>query len=351
MRLNKFLVTLISVCAISNTTFYTTANAVDQVIPDYNESFVPEIKNVRSWLAGGEKSMTFHLKIETKIKKNSIWRVVAQVNTVQKTERITCQIPSGIDERGQGGSPETGHAQAIPNEKRAVIDSEYSLVTYEFQSTSRVAGSGFPFCQADYYLAYLAVYSTSGGNDSYSLPFDSATKKILPLINLASPWANWYPDKIVPPCQEPVKSGSYGVAWRTACQIKFTWPSAVLIESNKSADDIAAEQAAFAFKSLNDSFEKEKEKFATKIQRYLATPQLPTSYRSIFEKYMKETQVMQVTDQNSLRSYLNLLRSLELKADALMVRALPASITCMKGKVSKIVKGPGAKCPSGYKKK
>ncbi len=114
------------------------ADSTEQIVPDYSDTFVPEIMGVKVWLAGGEKSMTLHLKLETKIRKNSIWRVVAHVNTVPKTERITCQIPQGIEERGIGGTPETGHAQPIPNEKRTSLNSEYSLITHEFEQTSRV---------------------------------------------------------------------------------------------------------------------------------------------------------------------------------------------------------------------
>lgn len=348
----KKLITALAVSLVTlNSLFISNANAADQIIPDYSETFVPEIKYVKAWLTGHEKSMTFHLKLETKVKKNSLWRVVAHVNAIPKTERVSCQIPSGIEERGIGGTPETGHAQPILNEKRSNIDSQYSLVSYEFQTTSRVTGNGFPFCMSDYYLAYLAVYSTSGSSDSYSLPYDTESKKMLPLINLASTWANWYPDKLVPPCQEPVRSNNYGVAWKTACQLKFDWPNQVFIESTKSAEDLAMEQAEKTIKDLRENFETEKSKFHSKLQTYIANRQTPNSYRTIFEGWIRDTNSIQVNDLMTLRNSLQLLRTWEIKADSLMSRVVPSSITCVKGKVTKIIKGTGKKCPPGFKRK
>jgi len=349
------LIKLATACILSlftiNFQLIPSAISADQIVPDYSETFVPEIKGVKVWLAGGEKSLTLHLKLEVKVKKNSIWRVLAQVNTIPKTERVTCQIPERLEERGPGGTPETGHAQPIPNEKRIALDAEYSLVTYEFEKTSRVSGNGFPFCLEDYFLAYLGVYSTSGNSDAYSLPYDGASKRLLPLINLASSWANWYPDKLVPPCQEPVKSENYGVAWRTACQIKFSWPNLVLIESSKSSDDLAAEEAARAFKEMNDKFESEKLRVVTKLQGFIANKQTPPSYRTIFDGWLGQINTYKANDQGAYRTYLDLLRTWELKADQLMLRIETSSITCVKGKVTKVIKGVGVKCPTGYKKK
>ena len=351
MKFRNLVSVLISGSLIFTFSFVSTAHAANQVVPDFSETFVPEIKSVRAWLAGGERSMTFHLKLEIKVKNNSIWRVVSQLNAIPKSDRVTCQIPNRIEVRGEGGTPETGYAQAIPNEKRTAIDAEYSVVAYEFESTSRVEGNGFPICQTDYFLAYLAVYSTSDNYDSYSLPYDAASKRILPLINVSSTWANWYPDKMVPPCQEPVRSDNYGVAWRTACQIKFTWPTTVLIESNKSSDDLAAEAEAKAFLDSRRLFDSALKSFETKIQSSLSMPGISTAYRPILMGYLNQANSFQISDQLSLNAALQLMDTWDKKVDGLLVKIRVLSITCSKGKTTKIVKGSNPKCPAGYKKK
>ncbi len=200
-------------------------------------------------------------------------------------------------------------------------------------------------------MAYLAIYSTSGTYDSYSLPYDNESKKVLSLINLASSWANWYPDKLVPPCEAPVRSNNYGVAWRTACQIKFKWPSNVQIESNKSTDDLEAEDAARAFKEMNDKFESEKLKLITKLQGFMANKQTPASYRTIFRGWIGQINTFEANDQGAYGTYFELMRIWEIKADSVMTRVEPASITCVKGKVTRVLSGAGKKCPSGFKKK
>jgi len=195
--------------------------AAEMLKPDLNEKFVPEILDVEiTGLAKSERQMKASLKVEIKVKKNGIWRIRVGINNLFEQANSECSVGQ-MFELQEGY--ENGYKKPIVPVKTISIDNDYSINTYSFVLNPKLPDNLWSFCNSNkYYFSFVEAISTSDEYVMYSHTYDK-NGDFYPLLFIASSFEGWYGNKSInPPCTEfKVRTDSYGVGWRVACDLTF----------------------------------------------------------------------------------------------------------------------------------
>ncbi len=190
--------------------------------PDLNEKFVPEIQSLEiTGLAKSDRQMVANVKIDVKVKKNGISSIRVGISNFYDPSNSTCSAGGGTFDFD--GGYENGYLKSLVPIKTVALDSTYSINTYVFASKIVLNSSRFSFCESNkYFFDFVSVVSTSNQSISYSKTYDK-NGDFYPLLFLSSTWLMWNSDKSInPPCAEfKVRTDSYGIAWRVACDLTF----------------------------------------------------------------------------------------------------------------------------------